>query len=296
MKQNDIDFLERYFAIRPWAFHIPKNEIGYQELYIDLELVIQSGSLGTLRMLLDYATRGVDIIQPMRFKRFGFQLLNEAARWSRIEMVQFCLDHQPLYADIRDRDKRGYSAIMAAADIYTNRGCFSPEWDQVSVEDSQTIMNLLLDHGARASDFVLSIHDEDTMTETVLSLAAKWAGTELTTRLIDEGPDLHVIVRKDPHRLGFWNAREYHGAVRVTVLFVACIHANPQAVKVLIDRHGSLPIHYAIRNQIPELPNLLPTPTIQEIARNISGTIDILLDLAPDTINTKDDHENTPLH
>ncbi|KAF5673919.1 ankyrin protein [Fusarium heterosporum] len=62
------------------------------------------------------------------------------------------------------------------------------------------------------------------------------------------------------------------------------------------DSHGSLLIYYATRNQLPELPNILPTPIIQRIVQNISSTIDILLDLAPDTINTKDDHKNLPLH
>ena len=48
-------------------------------------------------------------------------LLNEAARRGYLEIVEFLLNNQSLYADLHERDYAGCTAIAAASDLYSTR-------------------------------------------------------------------------------------------------------------------------------------------------------------------------------
>ncbi|KAH7183618.1 ankyrin repeat-containing domain protein [Fusarium flagelliforme] len=309
---NDVKLLERYFAIDPRAipyyFDLPDNdEAGYE--YASLFIwAAQSGSLDVLQMLFNYTTKNLDPMTPRRFS--GTELLNHAARFGRVNVVQWLLDNQPLYADIHDRDFQGYTALTAAANLFEFR-YNAPAWDDICFDNSEVTMNLLLDHGACASDIGYPTNDKDRKAHSVLTLAAQWASSDLLARLIDGGADVHHTVAVAQWELPFLNRRDLPPRVAVEVdvnaLFLASLYANLGGVRTLVDRRGgfgiedvvcspdcvgSLPVHWAARSPLEHIPASMR----DEKAGCIRRTIEQLLDYAPTTINVQDKDGNTALH
>ncbi|KIL90165.1 hypothetical protein FAVG1_06904 [Fusarium avenaceum] len=233
--QNDVGALQQYFTIAPhFAPKLPNGEEEIIETTDDFQLAVQSGSLDVLQWFLNNAPRDTVSTQPIRFTTRGFQLLNEAARYGRIETVKFLLAHQPLYANIQDRDNKGCTAILSAADVYSERYCFQPSWNEVRLESNEAIINLLLDQGACASDTYVVPYNKETLTlDNVLTLVVTWAGPELIRRLINCGADVHATITKWP----MYNGASASG---VNALAVACYHANIKAVETLIDCRGAV--------------------------------------------------------
>ncbi|KAF5602848.1 ankyrin protein [Fusarium subglutinans] len=313
---NDVEFLERYFAIDPRAipnlFQLPDGDEAICDFGDWFRFAAESGSLGTLQTLLAYTTKGLDKTKPIRLMRANFQLLNVAAQFGHIEIVQWLLDTQPLYASIHDRDFRGFTALAAAADLFSFAYYLSPPWNEICYENNKAVINLLLDHGACASDVVHPTNDKGQKRPSVLTLAAQWASTDLLERLIDGGADVHYKVAAGSWDLGFGSQRDLPVEVEVTALFLASFRANPSGVKTLVDRRndgvsitgmvcspdcvGSLPLHWAARNQLPDAPSAIPALMLHERAGNITRTIEQLLDFAPTTVNTQDNDGNTALH
>lgn len=90
--QNDVGALQQYFTIAP--HFAPKLPNGEEEIIESIDffcLAVESGSLDVLQWLLNNAPRDTVSTQPIRFKTRGFQLLNEAARYGRMEIVKFLL-------------------------------------------------------------------------------------------------------------------------------------------------------------------------------------------------------------
>ena len=218
-------------------------------------------------------------------------------------MVKFLLDHQPQYANIQDRDNKGCTAILSAADVFSERYCFQPKWNEVCLKNNEAVINLLLDRGAYASDTVLATYNEETL-DTVLTLVVKWAGPELIKRLIDCGANVHATITK-------WTKFMGASASGVNALAVACYHANIKAAKSLIDCRGvitaarmvcsrdslgGLALHWATQNQLPDNLEFVPKSILQERVRGITSLIELLLNLHPAAINTQDQDGYTPLH
>ncbi|CVL08565.1 related to ankyrin [Fusarium proliferatum] len=313
---NDVEFLEKYFAIDPRAipnlFKLPDGDEAICDFGDWFRFAAESGSLGTLQTLLAYSTKDLDKTEPIRLMRANFQLLNVAAQFGRIEIVQWLLDTQPLYASIHDRDFKGFTALAAAADLFSFGYYLSPAWDEICYNNNEAIMNLLLDRGACASDVVHPTNDKDKKLPSVLTLAAQWASSDLLERLIDGGADVHYKVAAGSWNLGFGSQRDLPVEVEVTALFLSSFRANPSGVKTLVDRRsdgvsiadmvcspdcvGSLPLHWAARNQLPDTPSAIPASILHERAGNITRTIEQLLDFAHTTVNIQDNDGNTALH
>ncbi|EKJ72998.1 hypothetical protein FPSE_06786 [Fusarium pseudograminearum CS3096] len=312
--QDDVEFLERYFAIDPRAipnpFGLPDGDEAICYHADRFRYAAKCGSLRTLQMLYKYATKDLDKTKPIRLEMGNFQLLNVAAQYGQIEIVQWLLDTKPLYAGIHDRDLRGFTALAAAADLFPFRR--APAWYEICFKNNETIMNLLLDHGASAADVVHPTGCIDQKRPTVLTLAAQWASPDLLGRLIDGGADVHYKVLADSWELKFRDQRDFPVQIEVNALFLASFRANPDGVKTLVDRRGdgvgiadmmcspdcvgSLPLHWAARNQLPDVLRLIPTSMLQERAGKITQTIEQLLDFAPTTVNVQDNDGNTALH
>ncbi|KAL6922585.1 hypothetical protein FSST1_006611 [Fusarium sambucinum] len=309
--QNDLETLKQYFTHAPWA--VPKLPNDGDEVIEgkDLFLIaVESGSLDILQWLLINATRDTDPTQPIRFKTCGYQLLNEAARYGHIDVVQFLLNHQPLYASIHDRDTMGYTAILSAADLYSDTYCYTAEWNKVCPETNEAIINILLDRGAYASNTVLHINNLEKTLDTVLTLVAKWAGPELIKRLVDCGADVHATVTKWTMEIDLRTS--FPTVSDVDALAIACYHANFKAVKTLMDCRGvgvdvtsmacfqdslgGLPLHWVTRNNLPDEFDYILESLLDERVRNITSIIGLLLDLDPTTVNTQDQDGSTPLH
>ncbi|KAG8677768.1 hypothetical protein FPOAC2_03909 [Fusarium poae] len=310
VRQNDVENLKQYFTRAPWA--VPKLPNGEGHLIDQTDhflLAVKSGSLNVLQWLLTNATRDTNFTRPIRFKERGFQLLNEAARYGHLEMVQFLLDNQPLYASIQDRDTKGYTAILSATDVYSDRYCYTAEWDKVCLQCNEAIINLLLDRGACASDTILPLTDVEKTPDTVLTLVVKWAGPDLIKRLIDCGADVHATVTKWTMNVNLRSSATISG---VNALAIACYHANFNAVKTLIDCRGDgadarsmacfrdslggLPLHWLTRNQLPDELEYIPEPMLHERVQNITSLIELLLDLDSTAVNMQDGDGFTPLH
>ncbi|KAJ0143178.1 rRNA methyltransferase 1 [Fusarium oxysporum f. sp. albedinis] len=238
---NDVEFLEKYFAIDPRAipnlFELPDGDEAICDFGNWFRSAAASGSLGILQMLFNYTTKGLDTTKPIRLVRAGFQLLSVAAQFGHIEIDEICFNN------------------------------------------NETIINLLLDYGASASDVIHPTNDKD---------------------------------QKAPTELDFRDQRNFPITIDVNAPFLASYRANPGGVKTLVDRRGdrvdiadmvcspdcvrSLPLHWAARNQLPDGHRLIPTSILHERAGNIARTIKQLLDFAPTTVNIQDNDGNTALH
>ncbi|CVK94828.1 related to ankyrin [Fusarium mangiferae] len=314
---NDVEFLEKYFAIDPRAipnlFNLPDEDEAICDFGDLFRAAAESGSLGTIQTLLNYTTKDLDdATKPIRLIKPNFLLLNVAAQFGRIEIVQWLLDTQPLYASIQDRDFQGFTALAAAADLFSFGNCFSPAWDEICYDNNEAIMNLLLDHDACASDVVHPTNDKHQKLPSVLTLAAQWASSDLLGRLIDGGADVHYKVAVGSWNLGFGSQSDLPVEIEVTALFLASFRANPNGVKTLVDRRsdgfsiadmvcspdcvGSLPLHWAARNQLPDSPGAIPLSMLHDRAGKVYRTIRQLLEFAPTTVNIQDNDGNTALH
>ncbi|CEI67694.1 hypothetical protein FVEN_g9513 [Fusarium venenatum] len=311
IRQNNLETLRQYFTRAPWA--VPKLPNGVEEFIEENDLfllAVESGSLDILQWLLTNAKRDTNSAQLIRFKTRGYQLLNEAARYGHIEVVQFLLNHQPLYASIHDRDSNGYTAILSAADVYSDTYCYTAEWDKVCLENNEAIINLLLDRGACASDTIPLINNPDKTLDTVLTLVVKWACPELIKRLVDCGADVHATVTKWTMQIDLRTS--FPTVSGVNALAIACYHANFKAVKTLMDCRGvgvdvasmacfrdssaGLPLHWVTRNNLPDEFDYIPESLLDERVRNITSLIRLLLDLDPTAVNMQDQDGFAPLH
>ncbi|KAG7404965.1 putative ankyrin repeat protein [Fusarium oxysporum f. sp. rapae] len=309
---NDTRTLEQYLTVAPWV--LPKASgilLGNHGIDDNEDCFLnaaQSGCLDVLKILLSHFMQGDDLDLQARFKQRRYKLLNSASKWGHIEVVNYLLDNQPLYADIHERDPNGYTALLSAADLYFTQFLVPPGGERANPVKNESVMNLLLDRGACASDVVPFWNDKDKPTDTVLTLAVKWASPELIKRLIVGGADPNTMVIKGPGELSFWNQRDSY--YEFPALFVACTHANFNAIRALIesrgtgvdiaeivssrDSRGSIPIHWATQSDLPG--EIDGVPDIRKTAQSITSIIELLLSLDPTTINIQDNDGNTPLH
>ncbi|WJG37046.1 ankyrin repeat-containing domain protein [Fusarium oxysporum Fo47] len=213
---------------------------------------------------------GKDPDMKIKFESGEVLLLNEATQYGQVDIVRFLLNHQPRYASIYERDQSDSTALLSAASA---QGLPGPA-------ESEAMINLLLDRGASASD----VSNEDArISNTVLTLVTQWAGSPLIKRLIDDGADIYTKVE------------------RVNALYVACTHANFEAVKTLIDcrgaeldtldvlwqrdSRGSLPLHWVTQSDLPKESFGYSNAGVRDKAQSIANIVELLFGLDPTIIN-----------
>ncbi|KAM0281152.1 hypothetical protein ACHAO9_010840 [Fusarium lateritium] len=301
---NDTNALDQYLTVAPWAVPcLPpsEEEIEYSTRSESDDVFYIAANRGyprILQMLLAHCTQGEDSTTEIRFDRMRFNLLNDTARWGHVDVAQFLLDHQPLYSDIHERDSRGKTAILSAADFYEIQFMVGPGDEGVSPAKNEAVINLLLDYGACATD-VNAWNEKGQPFQTVLTLAVQWAGSRLIERLLDCGADVHGTVIA-----GCWssNGPEFEA----NALYFACSHANFNAVRTLIERRGvgveatdvissrdsrgCLALHWTAHFEPPDC------YTCEVNVEHVIGIIELLADIDPSNINAQDHEGNTPLH
>ncbi|RBQ75507.1 hypothetical protein FVER14953_13771 [Fusarium verticillioides] len=299
--RDDVTTLERYLDIAPWATEENKELPRYHSFFYT---AVSNGSLGALKTLLLYREKTRGLYQRITFRERGFTLLNEAARRGYLEIVDFLLNSQSLYADLHERDYAGCTAIAAASDLYSTRYVEAFNW-QPSVDKSEAVMNLLLDWGACPTNVVLRAHqDSSWKPETVLSMKSEWAGAEMIERLIGSGADVHAQFTKDSVQLRLYDEQD-HIIYNVTATHMAAFRGNFVALETLVahqgdamstlemasycDSRGATPLHWATRNN-------LYNPNLHETAHNVRRTIDLILKKVRAVVNMKDIEGNTALH
>ncbi|KAF5678240.1 hypothetical protein FCIRC_6523 [Fusarium circinatum] len=263
--QDDVTTLEQYLDIAPWAIEENEDLPLYYSFFYN---AVSYGSLGALRTLLSYYQRVMEPSQRITFRKCGFTLLNEAARRGYLDIVEFLLQNQPLYADIHERDYTGCTAIAPASDIYSTRYIEAFNWHP-SAEKSEA-----------------------------------WAGAEMIGRLIGSGADVHARFTKDSLQLRLGDEPD-HIVDNVTAIHMDSFRGNSVALESLLTHHGdatsalelisscdsrgSTSLHWATRNN-------LFGPTLHERAQKIKTTVDLILDTDPAIINSQDVEGNTALH
>ncbi|KAF5624783.1 ankyrin [Fusarium tjaetaba] len=299
--RDDLSNLEQYLDIAPWAIEENEELPRYHSFFYT---AVSTRSLGALKTLLSYYAKTRGLYQRLSFRERGFTLLNEAARRGYLEIVEFLLDNQPLYADIHERDYAGCTAIAAASDLNSTRYVEAFNW-QPSVDKSEAVMNLLLDWGACPTDVVLRAHQDSLWKpETVLSMASEWAGAEMIERLISGGADVHACFTKDSLQLQIYDEQDYI-VHNVTVIHMAAFRGNFIALETLLVHHGdavstlemvsscdsrgATPLHWATRHN-------LYNPKLHETAHKVRTTIDLILKKSPTMVNIQDAEGNTALH
>ncbi|KAM0388613.1 hypothetical protein ACHAQC_009650 [Fusarium culmorum] len=308
IRRDDVTSLEQYLAIDPQAVGHACDEIS--DYYSLFYIAVDNGSLGALRVLLSH--QETITLRPgfVSYKELGFTLLNEAARRADIEIVQFLLDNQPAYADINERDENGCTAILAAADIYSTLYPEPFNW-QPSVQRGETVMNMLLDRGASASDIIVPLWDDMGTPETVLTLVARWAGPELINRLIKGGADVHAKIDGDPFCLT-WDfglgpvsnmsaisMASWHANIAAIQTFIECRDSGVEIADMISfrDSSGSNPLHWLTRNYMAqEQPYIQSRAQQEQKIKEIIDTAGLLLDIDPHAIHSQDCTGNTPLH
>ncbi|KAI3575836.1 ankyrin repeat-containing domain protein [Fusarium oxysporum f. sp. albedinis] len=325
IQQNDTKALQQYLTIAPWAVSIEPvfaNDLwavpdrrsssdggaSYGGMNINyLQWAAQGGGLGVFKILLHHCTKGKDPEIKIRFESQEFELLNEAAKYGQVDMVKFLLDNQPRYASIYERDSNGYTALLSAASAPNLDLPTSLQERRPGAAASEATMNLLLDRGACASDV---LYGNQKIRNTVLTLTVEWAGSRLIKRLIDGFASIDTKVQRGPWDEKFWNLHDCN--FEANALYVACTHANFEAVKTLIDcrgsevdvsdvlwqrdSRGSTPLHWVTQSHLPRENFGYSKDAIYDKARNIMNIIEFLLDLDPTAINATDTDGNTPLH
>ncbi|KAH6884194.1 ankyrin repeat-containing domain protein [Thelonectria olida] len=307
VRQNDVAALEQYLAKAPLAIGSGEEPPKYDDVF---SIAAQSGSVDVLRILLERYS--VSTTQTTLLQKRGLLLLHVASDCGQPQVVQFLLDNYPAYADIHVRDESGYTAIGSAASL-DGSGHFDFVWERESPDRSEQVMDLLLDRGASASDVVLRPRSwgerPEIICDTVLTLAARWARPQLIQRLIDGGADAQA---KTSHADFSWEDNTENDIGDATAVFTSSLFANVDAIKVLLDcrgpgidisdmvscrdSQGRLPLHWAARKLIPDEIRRIPASKLRENAQRIMGTLELLLEANPSTINIQDNKGNTPLH
>jgi len=225
--------------------------------------------------------------------------LNEAAQYGQVDIVRFLLNNQPRYASIYECDQSDYTALLSAASARYIDLPTSLQEDLPGPAASEAIINLLLDRGASASDVS---NGDARISNTVLTLVTQWAGSPLIKRLIDDGADIYTKVERGPWEDKFWNLPEC--TFEVNALYVACTHANFEAVKTLIDcrgaevdildvlwqrdSRGSLPLHWVTQSDLPKESFEYSNAVVRDKAQSIANIVELLFDLDPTIINVTD--------
>lgn len=311
IKRNDVVLLRRYLAIHP-------SSLGPADIPLDDPFwnAAAHGSTDALDVMLQHwAANSSAILAP---DARGFRLLHVACAHAQLATVRFLIDERGPWASrfgdthiiSIERDAHGHTAILSAATWYRYG-------QQRENDDSEELMSLLLDKGARATDAILPPSDTEPLQpltmvailpnvnqplDTVLSLAISGASADTIGRLVDGGADVHTkTIYVDTNGL-FGGTCDV--AWDVTPLHIGSLFANANGIGALHDRrgdgvewgdmvscpdsHGRLPIHWAAAGLWAER-----NAAIDDILH----TMELLLsDDSADFINNRDVPGNTPLH
>lgn len=317
IRLNDVAALSRYLQTN--------TALGPRDVELDDPFwnAVAYGSTDVLRILLEHweaahHSTGTDVPTP---EGRGFGLLQTACESAHVETVRFLLSSpwNSAYGDIHTRDRRGLTALLAAAGSFFGPA-YLPTRPRASKQNSRThgqirrhharaeeLMQLLLDRGACVQDAVITHHG---LQETVLSLAITGASPALVRRLIEQGADASAKTTYD-----FFDGGQYGGfgpdtfMRDVTPLHMGSLFSNTGGIQTLLDHardtgnlnmaqqpdsHGRVPLHWAAwgLDDANEPYNL----EADEVLPHATATIELLMAAAPRAVNAQDERGDTPLH
>ncbi|OJJ94894.1 hypothetical protein ASPACDRAFT_1860582 [Aspergillus aculeatus ATCC 16872] len=287
------------------------------------------GSLNALRALVNlYQSDPTHSQQPLEkyLQRLDFRMLNLACGNADRKMTRFLLDHQPPLGAWRDRDAKGATPLVCAAQAFP--GNVEALKRKMKETSPAMIREKLREHHARYGEFIefclasgASVReadqymlpyqlgwqaqpgDQQILGDTVLGNVITHASYAMVSRLIAAGADAHVVQTwYDP--CAFGSALRCSG---VTPLHIASKCWNLDAIQALLDHrgrielaemvsrmddHGRPPLHWALMGDEDEIATLTPL----EVTSRMLRTVKLLLDIGPAMVNVKDHDNKTVLH
>ncbi|PYH75540.1 ankyrin [Aspergillus uvarum CBS 121591] len=286
------------------------------------------GSLDTLRALIDIYRSDPAHRQPLEeyLQGLDFRLLNLACANADRKMTRFLLDHQPPLGAWRDRDPRGATPLVCAAQAFP--GNVQALERKMKETSPAGIREKLQEHHARYGEFIefclasgASVReadqymlpyqlgrqaqpgDKEILGDTVLGNVVTRASYAMVSRLIAAGADAHVV-QTWYDSCGFDHGLRCGG---VTPLHIASQHWNLDAIQALVDHRGRIglaemvtrrddnglpPLHWALMGDKDEIATLTPS----EVTSRLLRTVKLLLDIGPAMVNVKDQANKTVLH
>ncbi|KAF7521268.1 hypothetical protein G7054_g12494 [Neopestalotiopsis clavispora] len=234
IRRDDLDALEEYLVLHPHRLKGPGAAYDPQGYWPDaFEYAAIWGATSVLKYLLDYEQKFPG--KNLRFRAEEYGLLNLACRHGHLETVRYLLDtSQDVAADVKFRDKDGWTPLLAAADALAKFRGYQKEHPAVGEAEfssrCEEIMRLLLDRGALPNDVYqrrFVFHEEQYVD---LDRRMRWVESHSTEEELAE----------DPH-LGWIPPGEASTRLVASVLSLAIRSARPAMIQRLID--GGSDIH-----------------------------------------------------
>ncbi|CRG85815.1 hypothetical protein PISL3812_02826 [Talaromyces islandicus] len=288
VQHNDVAKLAQYLQNNANATHGRIEVYFWDPFYV----AAQSGSTEALNMLLKHYENHLTDTKMIPLHQRQFRLLHIACLSARVETALFLLDTQPALATLHDRpDSRNWdmgcgTPLLSTAHSFTSLPPGSDDDDSTICAQharSEDLMSQLLDRGASAGDSLVSILNEQQISNTVLSLAISSASYGLLKRLIVEGADVHV---KTTHDASFFSGQPDENIAK-NALFEYLEDKFTVAQMVLSsDSAGRLPLHWAARGaDNTQYYYMLPR---NEIVTRVAKTIKLLLSIDQQTVHARD--------
>jgi ankyrin repeat protein len=310
VRYNDVDKLARYLQNHDYANYGHVEVYNWDPFYIAAEY----GSTEALDLLIKHYNAHSTDTKMKPLEKRGFRLLHVACLNAVSRLYCFCWILNPRWqvsTSKGDPSKwQDYETpILSAADTfsYIPRGFGFEDLEiRTQLARAEELMNKLLNRGASARDVLISSFDKHIL-DTVLSRAISRASYSLVKRLVTEGADVHTHTIQ--HISSFSSGPQDETVQGVTPLHLGSLHANLDGIQALFglrgnkatvveiahskDSAGRLPLHWAARGSHgPEYCYMIPR---DEIVAHVASTIELLLTIAPDTINVKDNRGNNAL-
>ncbi|RAL12807.1 ankyrin repeat domain-containing protein [Aspergillus homomorphus CBS 101889] len=333
IKQNDVPLLLRYNQQakedgEDIFSRVKVSLYGYYPLP-PFYSAANHGSLDTLRALIDlYQSDPTHSQQPLEkyLQRLDFRILNLACGNADRKMTQFLLDHQPPLGAWRDRDAKGATPLICAAQAFL--GNVQALKRKMKETSPAGIREKLRVHHARYGEFIefclasgASVRetdqymlpyqlgwqaqpgDHEILGDTVLGNMVTRASYMMVSRLIAAGADTHIVQT-------WYDPYAFSGGLRcagVTPLHIASRYWNLDAIQAILDHrgqtglaemvsrrddHGRPPLHWALMGDKDEIATL----TSSEVTSRLLRTVKLLLDIGPAMVNVKDQVNKTVLH
>lgn len=324
INRNDVAALNLYNNSLYSCVFLPSYDVDYENPF---SVALGCRSFDALRALIGIYLSEPSLIEPLQMytNRFGLSLIHQACAAGDQEMVEWLINHESPLGSLHDRDLRGWTPLLYAAEALGEAGnlmvgleagetpILAREKARENRERLEKLIYWLLDSGCSVSesntfegnyDKSLPKGSENVpqIQFTVLGKAIPYASYEMVSHLITKGGGVHTHQAWSSQHTGI----DY--GENVTPLHIASLFWNLKGIQALIDHRddmelvcmvskadgdGRLPLHWALtgsKDRRKEKDNL------DEITSCMTNTVRILLDAKPDTINTRDHHGSTAFH
>jgi ankyrin repeat protein len=322
--RNDVSALHLYNESPHCAVFLQTYDVDSDNPF---SIALGCRSHDTLRALIKIYLSDTSLTEPLEnyLNRFSVFLIHEACAAADRDLVLWLINHDPPLGTLHDRSFRDRTPLFCAAEALGEVGGL-----MVSGETGQGVVarQKARERRDHIEDFIYwmfsmgcSVSESDTLERsysyqelqgapekwpalkrTVLGAAIPYASYEMVSFLIANGADVHG------RQIWFSQCCGLDYGEEVTPLHIAALFWNLEAMQALMDHRGDaklsdmvsvddnegrLPLHWALTGIIDRREE---SDNTDEIISRMTDTVKTLLDLKPDTVNTRDQHGATAFH